>query len=201
MEDFDPEAMRELRYRAKGVLRQRMRALRNSIPRESLAERSAKICARLLGRPEITSARSVALFWPILKRGEVDLRQLAEALRARGVVVAFPSIHPETKVMTFRIPADPAAMEERGLGFQEPLLSEPEVSGVDVVVVPALGVDGEGNRLGYGAGYYDRTLPRFCPPAVPIGVVYDFQVLSEVPATEGDVPLPVVVTDERVIER
>ncbi|MRG94252.1 5-formyltetrahydrofolate cyclo-ligase [Polyangium spumosum] len=192
--------MRVLRYRAKGVLRQRMRALRNSIPRESLAERSAKICAGLLSRPELSGARAVALFWPILKRGEVDLRPLAADLRARGVVVAFPAIDPATKVMTFRIPADPAAMEEHGLGFQEPLPSEPEVGAVDVVVVPALGVDGEGNRLGYGAGYYDRTLPRFCPPAVAIGVVYDFQVLSEVPATEGDVPLPVVVTDERVIE-
>lgn len=200
MEDFDPEAMRVLRHRAKGVLRQRMRALRNSIPRESLAERSAKICAGLLARPELAGARSVALFWPILRRGEVDLRPLAESLRARGVVVAFPAIDPETKVMTFRIPANPAAMEKRGLGFQEPLPSEPEASEVDVVVVPALGVDGEGNRLGYGAGYYDRTLPRFCPPAVSIGVVYDFQVLSEVPVTEGDVPLPVVVTDERVIE-
>ncbi|MDC0739869.1 5-formyltetrahydrofolate cyclo-ligase [Polyangium mundeleinium] len=200
MEDFDPEAMRVLRYRAKGVLRQRMRALRNSIPRESLAERSGKIRAGLLGRPEVVGARTVALFWPIVKRGEVDLRPLVAELRGRGVRVAFPSIHPETRVMTFRIPADPAAMEEHGLGFQEPLLTDPEAGEVDVVVVPALGVDGEGNRIGYGAGYYDRTIPRFCPPGVAIGVVYDFQVLSEVPVTEGDVPLPVVVTDERVIE-
>ncbi|WP_272417219.1 5-formyltetrahydrofolate cyclo-ligase [Polyangium jinanense] len=200
MEDFDPEAMRVLRYRAKGVLRQRMRALRNSIPRESLAERSAKIRAGLLARSEMAGARTVALFWPILKRGEVDLRPLVSELRARGVVVAFPSIHPETRVMTFRIPADPEAMEEQGLGFQEPRLTEPEAAEVDVVVVPALGVDGEGNRIGYGAGYYDRTIPRFCPPGVAIGVAYDFQVLSEVPVTEGDVPLPIVVTDERVIE-
>ncbi len=201
MEDFDPEALRVLRYRAKTVLRQRMRALRNSIPREGLAERSAKIRAALLLRPEIAGARTVALFWPIVGRGEVDLRPLAEELRARGIVVAFPAIDRETRVMTFRVPADPAAMAERGLGFQEPTPEEPEAREIDVVVVPALGVDGEGNRIGYGAGYYDRTLPRFCPPAVAIGVVYDFQLLFEVPVTEGDVPIPVVVTDERMIER
>lgn len=200
MEDFDPEAIRELSFRAKAVLRKRMRGLRASIPADAIAERSAKIRAALEARPEIARASVVALFWPIEGRNEVDLRPLAEALRARGVRVAFPAIDAETRVMTFRIPADPAAMEERGLGFQEPSPEEPEAAAIDVVVVPALGVDPHGNRIGYGAGYYDRTLPRFCPPAIAIGVAFDFQVLFEVPVTEGDVTIPIVVTDARVIE-
>jgi 5-formyltetrahydrofolate cyclo-ligase len=198
MEDFDPEAMDVLRYRAKAALRQRMRALRSTIPGDAIAERSQRIRASLTAHPAMVRAQKVALFWPIERKNEVDLRPLARDLRAKGVVVAFPSIDPETRVMTFRIPADPEAMEERGLGFQEPSPEEPEASSLDVVVVPALGLDEHGNRLGYGAGFYDRTLPRFCPPATTIGVAFDFQVLVEVPVTEGDVALSAVVTDERV---
>jgi len=67
------------------------------------------------------------------------------------------------------------------------------------VLVPALALDSRGHRLGYGAGYYDRTLPRFCPPAVSIGVAYDFQLLVELPVTEGDVPCDWIVTDTRAL--
>lgn len=198
MDDFDVQAVVELRYRAKAALRQRMRALRGTIPRDSIVARSNRICEGLEGLACVREAGSVALFWPIEKRNEVDLRPLCSWLLGRGVRVAFPSIDPLTRVMTFRFPVDPLAMEERGLGFREPGVGDVEATGLDVIVVPALGVDGQGNRIGYGAGFYDRTLPRFCPPAVSIGVAFDFQVLFEVPVTEGDVPLSVVVTDARV---
>lgn len=200
MEDFDEEALQVLRYRAKAALRQRMRALRNTIPRDSIVERSNRICEQLEELACIKQARSVALFWAIEKRNEVDLRPLLKRLTERGVRVAYPAIDPETRVMTFRFPTDPSIMLERGLGFQEPTPEDPEAEALDVIVVPALGIDPQGNRLGYGAGFYDRTLPRFSPPASAIGVIFDFQVLLEVPTTEGDVPLSMVVTDTRVFQ-
>ncbi|HMY18478.1 MAG TPA: 5-formyltetrahydrofolate cyclo-ligase [Polyangium sp.] len=197
MDDFDPEAVKILAYRAKAELRKRLRALRNTIPATAIAERSAKIQARLENLPVFVQAKRVALFWPIEGRNEVDLRALATSLHHRGVSIAFPSIDPETRIMTFRVPQRPESMEERGLGFAEPAYEDPEATNLDVIIVPALGVDGSGNRIGYGAGYYDRTLPRFCPPAVAIAVAFDFQLLVEVPQTEGDVAVQLVVTDER----
>jgi 5-formyltetrahydrofolate cyclo-ligase len=143
----------------------------------------------------------VALFWPIEGRNEVDLRPLAQTLKNLGISLAFPSIDPETRVMTFRLAQNFAAMEERGLGFAEPAYEDPEATELDVVVVPALGLDAAGNRIGYGAGFYDRTLPRFCPPASSIAVAFDFQLLVEVPTTEGDVPVDIVLTDERSFTR
>ena len=65
--------------------------------------------------------------------------------------------------------------------------------------MPALGVAPSGHRIGYGAGYYDRTLPLHAPPAVTLAVAYDFQLLAEVPVTEGDVPVDFIVTDRRVL--
>ena len=61
----------------------------------------------------------------------------------------------------------------------------------------AIAIDPTGHRIGYGAGYYNRTVVRFAPPAVTIGVAFDFQLVAEVPFTEHDVPLAHVVTDER----
>jgi 5-formyltetrahydrofolate cyclo-ligase len=197
--EIDAEAETVLRLRAKAVLRQRARALRNTIPEGAIQERSQRLVAALGGLAEIAEARSVALFYPIEGRNEVDLRPLDKELRARGVRVAYPGIDPETRVMTFRFVVETEAMEERGLGFREPAPDAEEASSLDVIVVPALQIDGSGHRIGYGAGFYDRTLPRFAPPAKAIGVAFDFQLIAEVPVTEGDVAVSVVVTDQRVL--
>jgi 5-formyltetrahydrofolate cyclo-ligase len=200
MDEMDPSVEKALRYQAKAALRQRARALRNSIPREAIAERSARIAARLEALPGFAAARAVALFWPIEGRNEVDLTGLDARLRARHVRLAYPAIDAETRRMTFRFVDDPARMEERGLGFREPEASAPEALALDVIVVPALQIDGRGHRIGYGAGFYDRALPRYAPPAVAVGVAFTFQLIAEVPVTEGDVALGLVVTDEQVLE-
>jgi 5-formyltetrahydrofolate cyclo-ligase len=70
---------------------------------------------------------------------------------------------------------------------------------VDVVVVPALAVSGTGHRLGYGAGFYDRVLPVYCPPALAVAVAFDFQLLGELPVFEWDFACEVVVTDDRTL--
>jgi len=198
--DMDPEMENVLRYRAKALLRQRARSLRNAIPRGAIAARSARIVERLAGLPSMTEASTVALFYPIEGRNEVDLRALDERLRGQGKRVAYPSIDPDTREMTFRFVDDLATLEERGLGFCEPLPDAPEAASLDVIVVPALQLDLRGNRIGYGAGFYDRTLPRFAPPAHSIAVVFSFQLIAEVPTTEGDVPISLIVTDERTLE-
>jgi 5-formyltetrahydrofolate cyclo-ligase len=197
--DVDPELELTLRYRAKAELRKRARALRGSFPREAIRERSERIQRAVEALPEVAAAARIALFFPIEGRNEVDLVALDGRLRARGVRIAYPSIDPETRVMTFRFVADPQAMQERGLGFREPDPGDEEAAALDVIVVPALMIDGCGHRIGYGAGFYDRALARFCPPARAIGVAFDFQLIAEVPVTEGDVAVAVVVTDARVI--
>ena len=129
----------------------------------------------------------------------MDLRPLDAGLRARGARVAYPGIDPESGAMTFRFVSDPDAMEEHGFGFREPSLHEPEArpDEIDVVVVPALALDSRGQRIGYGAGYYDRVLPRYAPPAVSVAVAFDFQLVAEVPESAADVRVGWIVTDAR----
>ena len=188
-----------IRRKVKAELRKRMRGVRKAAPIEACLERSKKIVAALLAEPAVASARSIALFWPIEERHEVDLRGLDASLRARGAELFYPALDPETRVMTFRRVDDVAVLAEAGFGFAEPPLDAPEATTLDVIVVPALAVDDRGHRLGYGAGFYDRTLPRFCPPAHAIVVAFDYQLIAEVPITEGDVATDLVVTDARVL--
>jgi 5-formyltetrahydrofolate cyclo-ligase len=199
-----PSGDQILRQRVKAELRKRMRGLRGALPLGACIERSARIAERLLSLESVAHARAVALFWPIEKRHEVDLRSLDARLRERGVRVAYPVIDRDSGAMTFRFAGTPDSMIEQsayGISLYEPSPDQPEAAPgeLDVVVVPALAVDPTGHRIGYGAGNYDRTLPRFVPPATSIAVAYDFQLIAEVPATEGDVQVHEVVTDARLL--
>jgi len=187
-----------IRRKVKAELRKRMRGLRKTHPLDVCIERSAKIVASL--EPLLASARSVAVFWPIEERHEVDLRPLDASLRARGVRIAYPAIDPDTGAMTFRF-ADASSLEEAGYGFREPPKDAPQAQrgDLDVIVVPALAVDPAGHRIGYGAGYYDRTIPAYAPPATTIVVAYDYQLIAEVPKNETDVATDTIVTDARVL--
>jgi 5-formyltetrahydrofolate cyclo-ligase len=190
-----------IRQKVKAELRKRLRAVRHTAPAEACAQRSRKIVTQLEGLEVLQKARSVALFWPIEARHEVDLRPLDTLLRARGVTVAYPSVDDETRVMVFRSVADVNLLDERGLGFAEPSPDWPRLGRgeLDVIVVPAVAIDPRGHRIGYGAGFYDRTLPDLAPPAVTVAVAYDYQLVADVPDTAGDVPVDWIVTDTRVL--
>ncbi len=192
-----------LRARVKAELRKRMRGLRKALPASACSERSARIVSRLIALAPLAPARSVCLFWPIEERHEVDLRALDRVLRERGARVAYPAVDAGTRAITFRFVANTDAMIVGGLGVHEPADSEPEArrGEVEAIIVPALALDPRGHRIGYGAGYYDRALPGFAPPAVTVAVAYDFQLVAEVPEMPGDVPVDWVVTDARTLER
>ncbi len=198
-DDLDEDAVGVLRVRAKALLRKRMGALRMALSEAAAAERASRLTARLLRHPALADAETVALFDPILAKREIDLRPVDEALRADGRRVAYPSIDPETNVMTFRLVDERSSLKLHPFGYREPALDAAEAA-PDVIVVPALAVDGSGNRLGYGGGYYDGALRRFAPPAWAIAVLYDFQLLAEVPVGLGDVPVHAVVTDTRTLD-
>ena len=199
---FIPSSAEDLlRRRVKAELRKRMRGLRKALPASACAERSARIVERLSALEPIARATSVALFWPIEERHEVDLRALDAGLRARGARVAYPRVDPETHALTFRFVLDPEALRVEGLGFREPPAEAPtaDPGALEVIVVPALAADPRGHRIGYGAGYYDRALLCFARSAVTVTVIFDFQLVAESPTTEGDVPVDWIVSDARVL--
>jgi len=202
---LDPELLLEITKRAKKQLRRRLRELRRSYPGSVLAGRSQLIVSRLAELPAVKAAGGVALFHPMLERGEVDLRTLDQLLRSQGVRVYYPFMSPSPSggfSTGFRLTDGLEDLSERGRGFLEPKEDAP-VAGrgdVDVVVVPALAADGRGHRLGYGSGFYDATLADVVPPALAVVVVFEFQLLAEIPSEAHDVPCNWVITEKRTLD-
>jgi 5-formyltetrahydrofolate cyclo-ligase len=181
-----------------------MQALRAAIPARARASRDAALVERLLALPEVARARSIALFCPMPGKAEVDLRTLDAHQRSQGRAVYYPRLGEPDEgggIGDFAMTGSLEELSPGRLGFCEPnAATPPAVPGdLDVIVVPALAASAAGHRLGYGAGFYDRVLPRHCPPAFAVVVVYDFQFLGELPTLDHDFACPVVVTDTRTV--
>jgi 5-formyltetrahydrofolate cyclo-ligase len=204
MDPLDPRLLAEITDRAKRQIRARMRSLRSAHPESALAERSARIVERLAALPELLGARSVASFWPLLERHEVDLRALDSLVRGRQQRIYYPGLAGGDGAplrTALRLTRSSEELAVRGGRFAEPPADAPEATRgeVDVVIVPALAVAANGHRIGYGAGFYDAVLPDYRPPALAVVVAYDFQLLAEVPVLPHDVPCDIVVTDARTL--
>jgi 5-formyltetrahydrofolate cyclo-ligase len=198
-----PQNVDELAEAAKVELRKRMRALRTAHPTDALGLRSRGLLARALELPEFVAASSVALFFPMLERKEVDLRELDAEARRQGKRVYYPFLEArgEALVSGLRLTESLGDLVEQGQRFLEPPRGAAEAArgDIDLVFVPALAVAPSGHRLGYGAGFYDSLLPDVCPPAKAVAVAYDFQLLVELPVLPHDVPCHIVVTDARTL--
>lgn len=203
MQPFDPRLVAELAVRAKQQLRTRMRALRSAHPDKARAERSARIVERLTALPEFREARGIALFAPLVDRGEVDVRALDAAARQGEKRVYYPTVERvgDRELTALAEVRSPSELVTRGRRFPEPPEGAPLAARGDIglVVVPALAVAASGHRLGYGGGFYDAMLPDFHPPAVAVVVAFDFQLVAELPVEAHDVGCDVVVTDARTL--
>ncbi len=180
------------------TLRERRLAL---LPQARIAAAEA-LAARLRQLPELAGAGRVAGYWAV--RGEMPLHALFSP--APGFVYGLPCLAPgkQLQFAPWR-PGDP--LVQNRYGIPEPDLA-PEArwlpADLDIVLVPLLGFDRHGTRLGAGGGYYDRSfafLRSVVRPARPllIGVGYDFQEVDVLIPERWDVAMDLVVTDARTL--
>lgn len=183
---------------AKHSLAGRMRSLRRAEHRAAGREAAAALCrsfrdARRQGLT-VEPGMVVSGYWPI--RDELDIRPLLTELHDEGLPVALPVVQGRGKPLIFRRWRPGDTLIAAGFGLSEPPADAPELV-PRIVLAPLLAVDARGNRLGYGAGYYDRTLERLRVrgPVTAVGVGFEAQRVAEVPHDERDQPLDWVVTE------
>jgi 5-formyltetrahydrofolate cyclo-ligase len=135
----------------------------------------------------------IAGVWPL--QGEMDLRPLLHALHAQGHPIVLPETPPRGQPLIFRSWTPDTPMVTERFGTQRP---DGPVAIPDLIFVPLLAFDRRGYRLGYGGGYYDRTLHAL-PSASAIGFGYAAQRVDAIPAEAHDVPLGQIATELGIV--
>ena len=141
----------------------------------------------------------VSAYWPI--GDELDPLPLLHALAGRGAVCALPAVIGPGRPLAFRRWRPGDALVEARFGLSEPPGTAPPVA-PDIVVVPLLAVDRAGRRLGYGGGYYDRTIAalRCRGEVLVVGIGYDVQIRPSVPEGADDRRVDWMVSEKRIFE-
>ena len=178
----------------KARLRRALDARRNTVAAEALARASQISCDRVAAYPSFRLAKHIVLY--AARRGEADPGPLHAVCGGRATY--YPRVQGDGLV--FRRGGFDELVPGR-FGIPEPPETAPVLaSSADglIVLVPGLGFDRQGGRLGTGKGYYDRTLPGW-PQATRIGLCLDASLLDRLPTDPWDVPMHVVVTERELL--
>lgn len=174
--------------------RKELLSLRKDIPPDEKKNTQAVIGKLIVdGFPDLSDA-CIGFYWPF--KGEVDLRPLMEGLLKEGADAALPVVVEKDQPLEFR-DWTLATRMSRGV-WNIPVPAERKIVQPTVLLIPLLGFDRKGFRLGYGGGYYDRTLASYRLKPMTIGVGYEAGRLSSIHPQAHDVPMDAIVTEAGV---
>jgi 5-formyltetrahydrofolate cyclo-ligase len=132
-------------------------------------------------------------------RGEYDPRALASDLRAQGAQILLPVVFAPATAMVFRPWNADTQLAHGPHGIAEPALGDPLQP--TVILAPAVGFDEAGYRLGYGGGYFDRTLAAMAPRPPVIACAHELARMSSLHPQAHDIPMDYVVTEAGIYRR
>ena len=178
----------------KQALREQLLALRAAMPQRE--ERERVLVNRTRRWLATMPVSRLGFYWPV--RGECDLTALiAEWLNAQpGRTAALPVI--EGNVLNFVAWTPQTPMASGAYGIATPPASAPRVA-PQVLLIPCVGVDQNRYRLGYGGGYYDRTLATLSPRPVLVGLCFDYGRVKNLAPQAHDIRMDLVITESGVL--
>lgn len=180
----------------KDKIRKQVLAARSRLSPDERRSKSGEIERRLFGLPEFRTKAPVLFFASF--QSEVETHFMVRRALAEGRRVALPKVQGRSlallEIRNFDAEVSPGAW-----GIPEPDLGEPVgPADLGLIIVPGAVFDEQGNRIGYGAGFYDRLLASYGGPTVALA--FELQVVPAVPAEPHDVPVQKIVTEKRIIE-
>jgi 5,10-methenyltetrahydrofolate synthetase len=177
--------------------RERLIAARMALSQEERHSLGTAIAARLDQVAGPVAGKKISLYWPF--RGEPDLRGWMETVDARGGTCLLPLVVAKGQPLKFRAwkAGDPL---ERGV-WNIPYPAKGPDAAPDIVIAPLVGFDPGCYRLGYGGGFFDRTLAGLAARPLIIGVGHDIQKIATIHPLPHDIPMDVIITGSRTIRR
>ena len=180
---------------AKAALRRRAHAARGALSDAERAEAAMAVARHFLDQIELEPSAVVAGYWRI--RDELDCGPILRQLQARRQIVVLPMVMGPEASLEWRVWQPDAVLVDGGFGTSAPPADAPRAE-PDVILLPLVGFDAKGTRLGYGGGYYDRTLAGLARKPRLIGLAFAAQELDDIPRGVHDVPLDAVITEAGV---
>tara|TARA_R100000005_G_scaffold81020_1_gene48347 strand:- start:10889 stop:11491 length:603 start_codon:yes stop_codon:yes gene_type:complete len=178
---------------ARNALRRQLRERRKTVPAEQQAAAARAVAEHIRTLPDWEAVRHIGLYWP--NDGELDTGPLAQACRKQGKRTYLPVLT-QQRTLVFREWLDDQPMETNRYGIPEPDSSQRscEAAELDVLVMPLVGWQRDGYRLGMGGGFYDRTLAG-AGGLLRVGLAYACQQITGLEGANWDVPIHWVLTE------
>jgi 5-formyltetrahydrofolate cyclo-ligase len=177
---------------AKAALRLKARSARAAILNSTRSDAAKAVAEHFFKAVTLAPGEIVAGYWRI--KDEMDCQPILIRLMDSFQPVCLPVVLGDDLPLELRLWEQGAPLYEAGFGTLAPSELSPQVE-PDVIVMPLLGFDKRGTRLGYGGGYYDRTLERLSRRPRLVGIAYAVQELEDIPREPHDVPLDMIVTE------
>jgi len=172
----------------KKQLRRQVRQEKTRYNISTLNKWSAEILAQVESLPEFQNAHTILVYFSM--NDEVDTQSFIEKWAKHKVILLPAIVNDELEIRIYSGPDDLIA---GAYGISEPVgQTFTDLDTIDLVIVPGMAFDKSGNRLGRGKGYYDKLLRKLQAPC--IGICFPFQLLSEIPMEEFDIPMHKVIT-------
>ncbi len=181
----------------KNDLRRHLIAKRDQLTKDEVKTKSLRVADRLLALEAYQHAERIFTFLSF--GSELDTRPIVEAALAEGKTLIVPRVNRKTKRLDLYEITSYDGLVPGGYGILEPTEEHVRVSenDVDLILVPGVAFDESGGRLGYGAGFYDRILSK--TRSALVALCFELQIVPEVPREPHDIPVPLILTEKRVI--
>jgi 5-formyltetrahydrofolate cyclo-ligase len=189
---------------ARKALRKSLRAARRALTPFQQKQAARGLLRQMRTCLPLLSSRRIAFYWP--NDGEIDTRLLVDWLMSMGKTCYLPRLYPDGQNRVWFLRYQPGmSLQRNGMGLQEPPVRSPCCPpwALDVVLMPLVGFDRQGNRLGMGGGFYDRTFAfrkrAGCHRPLLIGVAHTLQEVPSIHVQGWDVPVDAIATDRKVL--
>jgi 5-formyltetrahydrofolate cyclo-ligase len=185
-------------------LRQLIRQRRQALSPEQQRLAAIELVRQFTTQPQLAKLQHLALY--LSNDGELDTAPLIQALWQQGKSLYLPILHPhKAGFLVFQQYRPDTPMTSNKFGILEPELDATQLKAlpeIEMIGLPLVAFDQQGNRMGMGGGFYDRTLANavFCQPApLLVGLAHQCQQVEQVPVESWDVPLDLVVTPDQLL--
>lgn len=183
-------------HEQKKLLRDELKRRRSKLPENKRTRMSRQIIHFLHKIDEFNQAKSIFCYISYLS--EVETGSLIDNFIEKKLALAVPKIIGKTDMIAVPL-SNRAELEPDKMGILTPKSNQAQPAPFDIAITPGVGFTDNGDRLGYGRGYYDRWFANN-EVKTKIGIAFEVQIVNELPLEDTDMPLDVLITEKRIID-